>query len=471
MVVRNLYRVNEEKRRKKIEEQIGKTYGYYTILSFAEYRNHEMFFNCRCVCGTEKVVKLTYLKNGHTVSCGCMRGKHLPRTEKNDLTGMKFGLFTVLHRDMEATTVAPRYICQCECGTVKSVDKYDLKNGVSWHCGCQKEQVQKQAAEKYSEKFRAGEYEKKPVDIIGRRYGKLQVLSKIGDGVASKSSYVCKCDCGNKTIVRFQNLVNPKGRRSCGCTEFTDLTGKRFGKLVALERVSAQEAGKEGKYHWWKCQCDCGNTTYATGGNLLNGSTQSCGCLREGPKEDLTGRRFGRLVVKGWLPDENRGIVWECQCDCGNTCYTKRSFLLNGRSISCGCFMQKLAPKVVQYARVNSGTIEGTNVKLIQGALDGKLFKSNTSGVRGVRQDKKTGHWVASISFKKNKMYLGMFKDKEDAVKVRKKAENVLFGEFLEYYESELKEKHEVEVEELKQKYLKEIREYAAQLKSGESGE
>lgn len=133
--------------------------------------------------------------------------------------------------------------------------------------------------------------------------------------------------------------------------------------------------------------------------------------------------------------------------------------------------MQQLAPKVVQYARVNSGVIEGTNVKLIQGALDGKLFRSNTSGVRGVRQDKRTGHWVASISFKKNKIYLGMFKDKEDAVKVRKKAESVLFGEFLEYYESELKEKHEVEVEELKQKYLKEIREYAAQLKNGESGE
>lgn len=46
-----------------------------------------------------------------------------------------------------------------------------------------------------------------------------------------------------------------------------------------------------------------------------------------------------------------------------------------------------------------------------------------------------------------------MFKDKEDAVKVRKKAEGVLFGEFLEYYESELKENHEAEVEELKQKY------------------
>lgn len=69
---------------------------------------------------------------------------------------MKFGLWTVLHRDTKATTVAPRYICRCECGTVKSVDKYSLKNGKSWHCGCQTETVRKQAAEKYSEKFQAG---------------------------------------------------------------------------------------------------------------------------------------------------------------------------------------------------------------------------------------------------------------------------------------------------------------------------
>ena len=122
--------------------------------------------------------------------------------------------------------------------------KYALKNGTSWHCGCQAENVRKQAAEKYSKKFRAGGYEQKPVDIIGRRYGKLQVLSKIGDGVASKSSYVCKCDCGNKVVVKYQSLINPKGRRSCGCAEFTDLTGKRFGRLVARERVTAAEAGK-----------------------------------------------------------------------------------------------------------------------------------------------------------------------------------------------------------------------------------
>lgn len=458
-------RINEEKRNKKIEEQIGKTYGYYTILSFAEFRGSAMFFNCRCVCGNEKVVKLAYLKNGHTVSCGCMRAKHLPKTERDDLSGMKFGLWTVLHRDKEATTVAPRYICRCECGTIKSVDKYSLKNGTSWHCGCQTEKVRKQAAEKYSEKFQAGEYERKPAEMIGRRYGMLTVISKVDDGTASKSSYVCQCDCGNKIVVKYQNLANQKGRRSCGCAEFTDLTGKRYGKLVVEKRVTAAEAGKDGNRHWWKCQCDCGNITYVTGGNLLNGTTKSCGCLKEEPRENLTGRRFGRLIVKGWIPDEDKGIVWECQCDCGNTFYTIGTFLKRGNAISCGCFSKETAKIIGNAARANSGAIEGTNVKLIQGALDGKMYATNTSGIRGVGMNSKTGKWIASISFKGKRYYLGSFDDKNDAAKVRKKAEDVMFGEFLDYYESELKEKHEEEVEKLKEKYIAELREFAKEVK------
>lgn len=459
--------INEEKRKKKIEEQIGKTYGYYTILSFAEFRGSAMFFNCLCVCGTEKVVRLSYLKNGHTVSCGCKRGEHLPKTEKDDLTGMKFGLWTVLQRDMEATTVAPRYICQCECGTVKSVDKYALKNGKSWHCGCQAEKVRKQSAERYIEKFRAGEYEQKPAEMIGRRYGKLTVVSKIGDDAASKSSYVCQCDCGNKIVVSYQNLANQKGRRSCGCLDYTDLTGRRFGKLVVEERVTAAEAGKESNRHFWKCKCDCGKTTYVDGSSLLSGVTKSCGCLREGPRENLTGRRFGRLVVKGWIPDEKKGVIWECQCDCGGSCFAQGSLLKRGNVISCGCFSKETAKIIGNAARANSGAVEGTNVKLIQGAMDGKMYATNTSGIRGVGLDRKTGKWTASISFKNKTYYLGSFDDKNDAAKVRKRAEDVMFGEFLDYYESELRADHEAEVEELKKKYIQELRDFAKGFKRG----
>lgn len=51
----------------------------------------------------------------------------------------------------------------------------------------------------------------------------------------------------------------------------SDLTGKRFGRLVALRKA---ERGK------WHCLCDCGNEADIYGGSLVNGDTKSCGCYR-----------------------------------------------------------------------------------------------------------------------------------------------------------------------------------------------
>lgn len=54
-----------------------------------------------------------------------------------------------------------------------------------------------------------------------------------------------------------------------------DLTGRRFGKLVALEL--RQDPGDVRK---WLCQCDCGNQIVVRQGNLRKeGGTKSCGCL------------------------------------------------------------------------------------------------------------------------------------------------------------------------------------------------
>jgi len=53
-----------------------------------------------------------------------------------------------------------------------------------------------------------------------------------------------------------------------------DLTGKRFGRLVALH-PDKNEKGRR----VWKCQCDCGNVSYPLTSNLVLGGTNSCGCL------------------------------------------------------------------------------------------------------------------------------------------------------------------------------------------------
>ena len=60
-----------------------------------------------------------------------------------------------------------------------------------------------------------------------------------------------------------------------------DLTGQRFGMLVAVRDV-----GKKNRAYIWECVCDCGNTLHVRGAVLSNGHTKSCGCLRkEGPRK------------------------------------------------------------------------------------------------------------------------------------------------------------------------------------------
>jgi hypothetical protein len=54
--------------------------------------------------------------------------------------------------------------------------------------------------------------------------------------------------------------------------------------------------------------------------------------------EDLTGRRFGRLVVVRRAPNRNRQVYWECRCDCGETSVVRSMNLVSGSTQSCGCY-------------------------------------------------------------------------------------------------------------------------------------
>lgn len=59
-----------------------------------------------------------------------------------------------------------------------------------------------------------------------------------------------------------------------------DLTGRRYGRLVVLYRDEDYVTPKGKKYVQWHCLCDCGNETTVQGNNLNSGKTQSCGCLK-----------------------------------------------------------------------------------------------------------------------------------------------------------------------------------------------
>ena len=53
-----------------------------------------------------------------------------------------------------------------------------------------------------------------------------------------------------------------------------DLTGQRFGRLLVI-----REAGRKNGHVAWLCKCDCGNEVVINGAYLRNGKSQSCGCL------------------------------------------------------------------------------------------------------------------------------------------------------------------------------------------------
>jgi hypothetical protein len=62
-------------------------------------------------------------------------------------------------------------------------------------------------------------------------------------------------------------------------TKFIDLTGMRFGRLVALELIGKSK-GQTREYAQWECRCDCGKTTIVLGMYLRAGKTKSCGCFQ-----------------------------------------------------------------------------------------------------------------------------------------------------------------------------------------------
>ena len=99
---------------------------------------------------------------------------------------------------------------------------------------------------------------------------------------------------------------------------------------------------------------------------------------------------------------------------------------------SCGCYGREINIKSLK-AVSDKNHIEGTYIP----ALGGKIRANNTNGITGVTYDKSRKKWSATIGFKKKTYNLGRYKKKSDAIKERKKAENELHGDFLEWYQKE----------------------------------
>ena len=127
------------------------------------------------------------------------------------LVGKKFGRWTVLELDEESNTPKNKkdgcriWVCQCECGTIKSVFQSGLLNGKSISCGC------------YNIEQKRELRPNKIKNIIGQRFNMLTVIELCEErGNSGDTLWKCKCDCGNICYIEKGHLIQGD-TKSCGC--------------------------------------------------------------------------------------------------------------------------------------------------------------------------------------------------------------------------------------------------------------
>jgi len=110
-----------------------------------------------------------------------------------------------------------------------------------------------------------------------------------------------------------------------------DLTGQRFGRLVVLKDVGNSRRGAS----LWKCRCICKKIKLVEGGALKHGQVRSCGCL---VFTNMMGQSFGQwTVLRLGYGTKKRERYWKCRCKCGTVKNVLGNSLRKGISKSCGC--------------------------------------------------------------------------------------------------------------------------------------
>lgn len=201
---------------KRLEDLTGQVFQNWTVLRIADSQQmpngrFRTMWHCKCNCGTEKIVSAASLKRGSTKSCGCYKANRLNR----NLIGQRFGRWVVIDSADYIIKSSRRWrawLCQCDCGTIRSVTENTLLKGSSSSCGCYRiEQAIKSNVRE---------------SLVGLKFGKLTVIKELPSKRFASGGYAqmwaCVCDCGNLHNASG-NLMKSGLVRSCGCTKESNL--------------------------------------------------------------------------------------------------------------------------------------------------------------------------------------------------------------------------------------------------------
>lgn len=231
------------------------------------------------------------------------------------------------------------------------------------------------------------------IDIpAGTVFGQLTVIeeTRLPDG---RRAMLCRCGCGKMKDVSTGSLLNGSAK-SCGCGNMGAVVppGTVFGKWTVIEEAPAAADRRA-----MLCECECGTRKIVILHTLRKGLSKSCGCLRKSPDwrplnfRDLTGERFGRLVVVrciGSRTDRSRAnrrpnvaVDWLCICDCGKEKVTTTGALRNGHTVSCGCARRVPRPDHCLFRTLPPGRAARNRVlKAYRGGADARDLAWDLTG-------------------------------------------------------------------------------------------
>lgn len=263
----------------------------------------------------------------------------------------------------------------------------------------------------------------------------------------TKIHYRCLCDCGKETIVSKSSLIHGK-TVSCGCKKLNDLTGQRFGMLVAIEKFKDYNPGGSVIFKY-RCICDCGNETIVSHSNLMYGNTISCGCsrgehiserLKKSNKYDLSGT-YGigytsnvsaQGISEFWFDLSDYDLIKDYCWHFTNEGYVTAKKGRSGKHISMHRLFFPDAERVdhIKHRLWDNRRSQLRPVTHRQNMMNRLLPSNNTSGYIGICWKKECKKWDARITVNGKRKHLGYYEKLEDAISARKEAEKKYFGEY-----------------------------------------
>lgn len=227
-----------------------------------------------------------------------------------------------------------------------------------------------------------------------------------------------------------------------------DLSGQIFGKWKVLYQTDDYVSLNGQHQPMWMCECQCEKHTQKiiNGYSLKRGDSKSCGCYFD-ERVKFINKKYNNfdLINSGYyvghtqsgeefyFDEEDYNLISQyCWSIDKSNGYVKT--IINGKKV----YLHRL----VMHCKENDGvTVDHINRKRFdcrksnlrivtrcQNNMNAGTRNDNKSGCRGVYFNKTNQKWEVRITVNKSTIWLGSYELYDDAVKVRKQAEEKYFG-------------------------------------------